>query len=129
MQEITRDVLKEYRNIIIELIELKQIQPWIDGLKYKLNGEYQAVKKLDKLKSYLSSNLDRYKDIVKVPQAPEGIEYRSLGIQESLIPVYTSDEEWIKEIEENVRKNKLLKNSFLTTESKKDSIGVHIIQT
>ena len=32
-------------------------------------------------------------------------------------------------MEENVRKNRLLKNSFLTTESKKDSIGVHIIQT
>ena len=88
MQEITRDVPKEYRNIIIELInkkEFKQIQPAIDGLKYELNGEYQAVKKLDKLKSYLSSDLDRYQDIVKVPQAPEGIEYRNLGTQESQI--------------------------------------------
>lgn len=174
MQEITRDVPKEYRNIIIELInkkEFKQIQPAIDGLKYELNGEYQAVKKLDKLKSYLSSDLDRYQDIVKVPQAPEGIEYRNLGTQESQIfsklkkrfcsgrkafgihganalskvcvlsenfsiediespiPIDTSAEEWIKEIEDNVRKNRLLKNSFLATESKKDSIGVHIIQT
>ena len=36
-----------YRNIIIELInkkELKKIQPAIDGLKYELNGEYQALK-------------------------------------------------------------------------------------
>ena len=38
-----------------------------DGLKYELNGEYQAVKKLDKLKSYLSSDLERYQDIVEVP--------------------------------------------------------------
>ena len=48
---------------------------------------------------------------------------------ESPIPIDTSVEEWIKEIEENVRKNRVLKNSFLATESKKDPIGVHIIQT
>ena len=48
---------------------------------------------------------------------------------ESPIPIDISAEEWIKEIEENVRKNKILKNSFLSTESKRDSIGVHIIQT
>ena len=48
---------------------------------------------------------------------------------ESPIPIDTSVEEWIKEIEENVRKNRVLKNSFLATESKKDSIGVHIILT
>ena len=48
---------------------------------------------------------------------------------ESPIPIDISAEEWIKEIEENVRKNKILKNSFLSTESNKDSIGVHIIQT
>ena len=48
---------------------------------------------------------------------------------ESPIPIDTSAEKWIKEIEENVIKNKILKNSFLGTESKKDSIGVHIIQT
>ena len=83
MQEITRDVPKEYRNIIIELInkkEFKEIQPAIDGLKYELNGEYQVLKKLDKLKSYLSSDLNRYQDIVKVL---EWIEYRNLGTQEN----------------------------------------------
>ena len=46
---------------------------------------------------------------------------------ESPILIDASAEEWIKEIEKNVRKNKILKNSFLSTESKKDSIGVHII--
>lgn len=47
MQEIVRDVPIEYRNIFIELInkkEFEKIQPAIDGLKYELNGEYQAVK-------------------------------------------------------------------------------------
>ena len=48
---------------------------------------------------------------------------------ENPIPIDISAEEWIKEIEENARKNKVLKNSFLSKKSKKDSIGVHIIQT
>ena len=151
MQEIVRDVPKEYRNIFVELInkkEFEKIQPAIDGLKYELNGEYQAVKKLNKLESYLSSDLERYQDIVEVPEAPEGIEYRNMGTQESQIfsklkkrfcsgrkafgihganalskvcvlsekfnidelerpiPIDTSVEDWIKEIEENVKINK-----------------------
>ena len=88
MQEIVRDVPIEYRNIFIELInkkEFEKIQPAIDGLKYELNGEYQAVKKLNKLESYLSSDLERYQDIVEIPEAPEGIEYRNMGTQESQI--------------------------------------------
>ena len=88
MQEIVRDVPIEYRNIFIELInkkEFEKIQPAIDGLKYELNGEYQAVKKLNKLESYLSNDLERYQDIVEIPEAPEGIEYRNMGTQESQI--------------------------------------------
>ena len=151
MQEIVRDVPKEYRNIIEELIERKQydkIQTAIDGLKHELGGEYTAVKKLNKLQSYLSKDLARYTDIVEVPEAPEGIEYRSMGTQESQIfsklknrfssgrksfgkhganslakvcvisekfkleeleneiPIDTSVEDWIKEIEQNVKANK-----------------------
>ena len=86
MQEIVRGVPIEYKNIFIELInkkEFEKIQPAIDGLKYELNGEYQAVKKLNKLESYLSSDLERYQDIVEIPEAPEGIEYRNMGTQES----------------------------------------------
>lgn len=88
MQEIVRDVPIEYRNIFIELInkkEFEKIQPAIDGLKYELNGEYQAVKKLNKLESYLSNDLERYQDIVEIPEALEGIEYRNMGTQESQI--------------------------------------------
>ena len=82
IQEIVRDVPIEYRNIFIELInkkEFEKIQPAIDGLKYELNGEYQVVKKLNKLESYLSNDLERYQDIVEIPEAPEGIEYRNMG--------------------------------------------------
>ena len=151
MQEIVRDVPKEYRNIIEELIETKQydkIQPAIEGLKYELGGECTVLKKLKKLQSYLSKDLARYTDIVEIPEAPKGIEYRSMGTQESQIvsklknrfssgrkafgkhganslakvcvlsekfkleeleseiPIDTSVEEWIKEIEENVKANK-----------------------
>ena len=151
MQEIVRDVPKEYRNIFVELInkkEFEKIQPAIDGLKYELNGEYNAVKKINKLESYLSSDLERYQDLVEVPEAPAGIEYRNMGTQESQIfsklkkrfcsgrkafgihganalskvcvlsekfklediempiPMDTSVEDWIKEIENNVKRNK-----------------------
>lgn len=160
MQEIVRDVPKEYRNIIEELIKSKQydkIEKAIEGLKTELGGEYKAVKKLKTLQSYLSSGLERYQDLVEVPEAPEGIEYRNMGTQESQIfsklkkrfcsgrkafsehganalakicvlsekfsleeletpiPIDTSVEDWIKEIEENVRKNRTRKNSFVAT--------------
>ena len=88
MQEIVRDVPKEYRNIIEELVKTKQydkIEKAIEGLKVELGGEYKVVKKLNTLQSYLSSGLERYQDIVEVPEAPEGIEYRNMGTQESQI--------------------------------------------
>ena len=170
MQEIVRDVPKEYRNIITELVNTKQfnkIQPGIEGLKYELGGEYTAVKKLNKLQSYLSNDLARYQDMVEVPKAPEGMEYRNMGTQESQIfsklkkrfcsgrkafsehganalakvcvlnekfsledietpiPIDTSVEDWIKEIEENVRKNKTTTSSFIATEHTTEGIGVH----
>ena len=151
MQEIVRDVPKEYRNKIKELVNTKQydkIEAAIEGLKYEIGGEYKAVKKLNKLQSYLSNGLERYQDVVEVPEAPEGIEYRNMGTQESQIfsklekrfcsgrkafsehganalakvcvlsekfsieeietpiPIDTRVEDWIKEIEENVKANK-----------------------
>ena len=151
MQEIVRDVPKGYRNIIKGLVNTKQynkIPSAIEELKYELGGEYNAVKKLNKLRSYLSNDLARYQDIIEVPEAPEGIEYRNMGTQESQIfsklekrfcsgrkafgehganalakvcvlnekfrledietpiPIHTSVEEWIKEIEENIKANK-----------------------
>lgn len=151
MQEITRDVPKEYRNIIVELINTKQfgkISKTIEGLKHELGGEYNVVKNLNKLQSYLSSDLERYTDLVEVPEAPEGIEYRTMGTQESQIfsklknrfcsgrkafgkhganalakvcvlsekfsleeleqeiPIDTSVEDWIKEVEAQVKENR-----------------------
>lgn len=169
MQEIVRDVPKEYRNIIEELVKTKQynkIEKAIEGLKVELGGEYKAVKKLNTLQSYLSSGLERYQDIAEVPEAPEGVEYRNMGTQESQIfsklkkrfcsgrkafsehganalakicvlsekfsleeletpiPIDTSVEDWIKEIEENVRKNKTRRDSFVATEKTKEGVGI-----
>ena len=62
-----------------------KIEKAIDGLKVELGGEYKAVKKLNTLQSYLRSGLERYQDIVEVPEAPEGVEYRNMGTQESQI--------------------------------------------
>ena len=151
MQEITRDVPKEYRNVITELINTKQykkIPKAIEWLKYELDGEYKAIKKLNTLQSYLSNDLERYQDVLEVPEAPKGIEYRNMGTQESQIfsklkkrfcsgrkafgirganalskicvlsekfkideleepiPIDTSVEDWIKEIEKQVKETK-----------------------
>ena len=169
MQEIVRDVPKEYRNIIEELVKTKQyekLEPAIEGLKYELGGEYKAVEKLKRLQSYLSNDLARYQDIAEVPEAPKGIEYRNMGTQESqifsklkkrfcsgrkafsehganalakicvlkekfsleeletAIPIDRSVEEWINEIEENVRKNRTIKDSFLATEKRTEKEGI-----
>ena len=151
MQEIVRDVPKEYQKIIKELVnikEYKKIPKAIEGIKYEVGGEYEAIKKLKKLEKYLSKDLERYQDVLEVPEAPEGIEYRTMGTQESqifsklkkrfcsgrkafskkganalakicvlsekikideleeAIPIDTSVEEWIKEIEKQVRATK-----------------------
>lgn len=170
MQEIVRDVPKEYRNIIKELVNTKQydkIQTAIECLKYEVGGEYKAVKKINKLQSYLSNGLERYQDVIEVPKAPKGIEYRNMGTQESQIfsklkkrfcsgrkafsehganalakvcvlsekfrieeietpiPIDTSVEDWIKEIEEKVKKNKTTTSSFIATEHKTEEKGIH----
>ena len=167
-QEIVRDVPKEYRQIFYDLINQKEyskIDQSIELLKYKLNGEYNKVKKLDKLKKYLSNDLERYTDLLEVPEAPEGIEYRTMGTQESQIfsmlekrfcsgrkafskhganalskvcvlrerfnieeieepiPIDTSVEDWIKEIEKEVNKNK---RNHRIEEPHVESIGAHI---
>jgi len=175
MQEIIRNVEKEYRNIIIELVKTKQykkIPRAIEGLKYEVGGEAKEIEKLNKLQSYLSKDLERYQDVLEVPEAPEGIEYRNMGTQESQIfsklkkrfcsgrkafsehganalakvcvlsekfrieeletpiPKDTSVEDWIKEIEENVRRNKTTTSSFIAKEPKpRESIGVHMLHS
>ena len=169
MQEIVRDVPKEYQNIIKELVNTKQynkIPQAIEGLKYELGGEYKALKKLKTLQSYLSNDLARYQDVLEVPEAPKGIEYRNMGTQESQIfsklkkrfcsgrkafgkhganalakicvlsekfkideleqpiPIDTSVEDWIKEIEIQVKASK---KYHCAKEKSQESIGTGVI--
>ncbi len=160
-QEIIRDISEEKnRKELKKIIDTKryeEVLPYIENLKYESGGEERIVNKLDKLKSYLSTGLERYQDILKkqkkeMPKEKEGIEYRNLGIMEGLIfsilkvrlssgrkswskkgasylakicahkaensgkikfekledtiEIDNSIEEYIKEIEENVKRNK-----------------------
>ena len=170
MQEITRKVPKEYRNIIIELVNKKEyhkIAKAIELLKYEVGGEYKAVKKSNELQSYLSRDLERYQDVLEVPEAPKGIEYRTMGTQESQIfsklkkrfcsgrkafgirganalskicvlsekfkldeleepiPIDTSIEDWINEIEETIKRNKTRKDSLIATGKIKTEQKIH----
>ena len=122
---------------------------------------YRYKTKPNKLQSYLSGDLERYQDVVEVPEAPEGIEYRNMGTQESQIfsklkkrfcsgrkafsiyganalskvcvlsekfkideletpiPIDTSVEDWIKEIENDVKLNRQHRSNRIETEENK----------
>lgn len=156
-QEIIRDIQeKEYQEELFKMLNEKrynEISNYIENLKYELGGEEKTVKKLKTLQKYLKDGLPRYQELAEeIPEAPEGVEYRDMGIMESQIftvlkvklcsgrkswskdgstymskvcALYTETngnikidniqeeiqinneiEEWIKQIEENVRKNK-----------------------
>ena len=69
---------------------VSKIPKMIEELMYEVGGEEKAVNKLKTLKSYLKQDLERYQDVLKkqgkeLPKAPEGIEYRNMGTQESQI--------------------------------------------
>lgn len=160
-QEIVRVIKnEEAKQKLFEMLENKEyseVLEYIEKLKYETTGEEREVKKLDHLKQYLSTGLERYQDVLEkqgkhLPEAPEGVEYRKLGIMESQIfsvlkvrltsgrksfskigashlskvcakyyenegkieieevvkriNIDTSDEDWIKEIEEKIKENK-----------------------
>ena len=89
-QEIIRDIKeKEYQEELIKLLDKKMygdIPKYIEYLKYELGGEEKTVKKLITLQKYLKDGLPRYQELAKeIPQAPEGVEYRDMGIMESQI--------------------------------------------
>ena len=160
-QEITRSIQdKKHRQGLVKLIANKNydyVHDYIENLKYEVGGEVKEVEKLRTLQKYLKTGLPRYQDVLKeqgkeLPQAPKGIEYRSMGTMESQIfsvlkvrlcsgrksfskngasylskvcaeysetngnielenieseiAIDNSVEEWIREIEENVKKNK-----------------------
>lgn len=65
----------------------------IEELKYECGGEEDKVKKLRILESYIKNNADSvmvYKDRagLDLPEAPEGIEYRTLGTMERNVGIF-----------------------------------------
>ena len=93
-QEIIRDIPEEeHRRQLERLIaesRYNEIPVYIKFLKFEYGGEEKCVKKLEKLESYLSSGLERYREVLEkqnriLPEPPEGIEYKEPGIMESQI--------------------------------------------
>jgi len=168
MQAIMRYTPREQRELMRELVnkkEYKKVQILINGIRSELIKRKESTENINRLESYLSIDLERYQDVLEVPKAPEGIEYRTMGTQESQIfsklkkrfcsgrkafsirganalskicvlnekfkideienpiPIDTSIEDWIKEIEEKVRKNKKKRTVH---EKSKETIGVHL---
>ena len=73
----------------------------IEDLKYECGGIEKEVKKLSILESYIKSNIDGivpFKDRsdVKLPDPPEGIEYRNLGTMERQVEVFAARMEGAK---------------------------------
>ncbi len=67
----------------------------IEELKYECGGEEKEIKRLRALESYIKNNRNDilvYKDRagIKLPEAPEGIEYRSLGTMEGNMDIFSS---------------------------------------
>jgi len=65
----------------------------IEELKYECGGAESEVKKLNVLENYIKSNIDGivvYKDRknISLPEAPEGIEYRTLGTMERNVDIF-----------------------------------------
>ena len=88
MKAIKENVSEEYQGSIRNLVITKRYDEIYDALqelKYEEGGEENAVKKLEMLQVYLREGVERYNDLVEVPEAPEGVEFRALGTQESHI--------------------------------------------
>lgn len=93
-QEIMRDIAedKDKRQIerLIAESRYDEIPCFIEYLRYECGGDETTIKKLNKLESYLSSGLPRFREVLdsqnrELPEPPESIEYRDPGIMECQI--------------------------------------------
>ena len=89
IKKVNDCISDEYKDRILQLITAKasynKIYNELEKLKYEEDGIYEKVKKIEQVQNYLKKGLKRYSDVVKVPKAPKGIEFRTLGTQESQI--------------------------------------------
>jgi hypothetical protein len=66
----------------------------IEELKYECGGLASEIKKLGVLETYIRSNIDgilvyKNRDDIKLPPAPDGIEYRNLGTMERNVGIFS----------------------------------------
>lgn len=89
VKKINDCISEEYRSKIIQLVaskaSYKKIYNELEKIKYEEDGIYEKVKKIEQVQNYLKKGLKRYNDVIEVPEAPKGIEFRTLGTQESQI--------------------------------------------
>lgn len=98
-QAVTRNVSdKKTRRAILKWLkagEFEKVFKKLEELKYESGGVAKEVEKLSTIESYIKSNMDGivpYKDRedIKLPEAPEGIEYRNLGTMERQVRVFAA---------------------------------------
>ena len=90
MRDITEDKHKRQIERLIAESRYNEIPYFIEFLRYECGGDEATIKKLNKLESYLSSGLPRFREVLesqnrKLPEPPENIEYRDPGIMECQI--------------------------------------------
>ncbi|CDV96416.1 Hypothetical protein DPCES_5418 [Desulfitobacterium hafniense] len=98
-QAVTRNVSdKKLRRPLVKWLkagEFEKVFKKLEELKYESGGVAKEVEKLSTLEQYIKSNLDGivpYKDRegITLPDAPEGIEYRTLGTMERQVRVFAA---------------------------------------
>lgn len=82
---VPKGYIKKIRQLITEKASYNKIYNELEKIKYEEGGVYEEVKKIEQVQKYLKVGLKRYSDIVEVPKAPKGLEFRTLGTQESQI--------------------------------------------
>jgi hypothetical protein len=73
--------------------EIEKALSKIENLKYECGGLESEVKKLTTLENYIKSNMDgivvyKNRKNITLPNAPEGIEYRTLGTMERNVNIF-----------------------------------------
>lgn len=73
--------------------EFEKVFKKLEELKYQCDGEASQIKKLTKLEEYIQNNKDgivnyKERENIEIPNPPEEIEYRNLGIMERNVNIF-----------------------------------------
>ena len=100
---LSQSIVKAVRNkkVRIEIYkwlkqgEFEKIQEKLEALKYECGGLVSEIEKISRLQTYLRTQekgLINYKnrEDIKIPEPPQGMEYRNLGTMESTVNAFSS---------------------------------------